>query len=179
MIKELDLKTLKNIYYTHMTKDFPEDELKTFEMIEGSIKNGKSTALAYYQDSLILGYATILFIEDKLLLDYFAIIKDYRSKGYGKEFLKEIKEYFKDYSFILIESENINSVQAKRRIDFYHKCGCKDTNVYIRLYFVDYTLLYMYLSKSYDVSKIKDEVLDLYHKLYPEYLNSEYLIFYP
>ena len=104
MIKELDLKTLKNIYYTHMTKDFPEDELKTFEMIEGSIKNGKSTALAYYQDSLILGYATILFIEDKLLLDYFAIIKDYRSKGYGKEFLKEIKEYFKDYSFILIES---------------------------------------------------------------------------
>lgn len=179
MINRLDLGTLKNIYYDYMIEDFPKDELKTYEMIEESINQGKSIAIGFYQNELLLGYATIIFAEDKLLLDYFAIINNYRNMGYGKKFIEEIKDYFKDYSFILIESENINSLQAKKRIDFYHKCGCKDTNVYIRLYFVDYTLLYIELAKTYDTNIIKKEVFDLYRKIYPEYLNSEYLIFYP
>lgn len=38
MIKQLDISLLKDIYFNQMIKDFPEDELKTYDMIEEAIR---------------------------------------------------------------------------------------------------------------------------------------------
>lgn len=176
MIKELPLDKFKNIYFNHMIYDFPENELKLFDMIEDIIKKRKGLAIAYYQNNILTGYATLIFVEDKLLLDYFAIIKDFRNMGYGKKFIKELQEYFHDYAFLLIESEDNDSIQAKKRIEFYKRCGCKDSGIKIELYFVDYALLYLELNKQIDIN-IKEEVLSIYKNVYPNYIGSKYLIF--
>lgn len=176
MIKELPLETFKNTYFNHMIYDFPENELKPFDMIEDIIKKGKGLALAYYKNNILIGYATLLYAEDKLLLDYFAIIKDFRNMGHGKKFIKGLKEYFHDYSFLLIESEDNDSIQAKKRIDFYKRCGCKDSGIKIKLYFVDYALLFLELNKQIDIN-IKEEILSIYKNVYPNYIGSKYLIF--
>lgn len=160
-----------------MINDFPEDELKPFEMIEELIKAEKSLAIGYYEDNIFKGYATILFAGKNLLLDYFAIISSYRGKGHGTRFLLELKDYFKDYGFLLIESENNNSETARKRIEFYKKCGCKDSTLKGRLYFVEYVFLYLELSQSYCTETAKEEIVNIYRTVYPSYLNTEYLIF--
>lgn len=178
MIKKIDIETLRNVYYQYMTKDFPENELKPFEMIEEIINRNKGTAIGFYQNNNLLGYAILIYSQDKLLLDYFAIIKEYRKKGYGTTILKEVKEYFKNYAFLLIESEDNNSLEAKERIKFYQHCGCKNSKTRIRLYFVDYLLLYLELSKNANNTEIKNEIFNIYKEIYPEYIDSEYLLFY-
>ena len=160
-----------------MINDFPEEELKPFQMIEELIKADKSVALGYYDNDVLKGYATILFAGKNLLLDYFAIISSYRGKGYGTRFLSELKEYFKDYGFLLIESENNNSETARKRIEFYKRCGCKDSKLRGRLYFVEYAFLYLELSGSCSSENVEEEILNIYKIIYPHYLNTEYLEF--
>ena len=60
MIKELDPNFLKKIYNSLMVKDFPDDELKPFEMIKTFIIEDKSIALGYYENDVLKGYATVL-----------------------------------------------------------------------------------------------------------------------
>lgn len=177
MIKELDLNLLKKIYNSLMVKDFPNDELKPFEMIKTFIIEDKSIALGYYENDVLKGYATVLYAGNSLLLDYFAIISDYRGRGYGTCFLSELKDYFKNYDFLLIEAENNESVTARKRIEFYKRCGCRDSLLRGRLYFVEYVFLYLELSDKHNSQMIKEEIVNLYSIIYPHYLNTEYLIF--
>lgn len=109
--------------------------------------------------------------------DYFAIIKNYRGSGYGTRFLLELKTYFRDYGFLLIESEYNESETAKKRIEFYKHCGCKDSMLRGRLYFVEYAFLYLELSTGYSQEKIKEEIYKIYETVYPDYLGTELLVF--
>lgn len=177
MIKQLDIKILKKIYSENMILDFPDNELKPFDMIEELIGANKSVALGFYDNNVLKGYATILFAGKNLLLDYFAVISNYRRKGYGTRFLSQLKEYFKDYGFLLIESENNDSETARKRIEFYKRCGCNDSKLRGRLYFVEYVFLYLELSDSLSAEEVKNEILNIYKVIYPHYLNTEYLEF--
>ena len=177
MIKQLDISLLKDIYFNQMIKDFPEDELKTYDMIEEAIRSDHSIALGYYENDSLKGYATVLYAGNSLLLDYFAIISDYRGRGYGTCFLSELKDYFKNYDFLLIEAENNESITARKRIEFYKRCGCRDSLLRGRLYFVEYVFLYLELSDKHNSQMIKEEIINLYSIIYPHYLNTEYLIF--
>ncbi|MDD6833790.1 MAG: GNAT family N-acetyltransferase [Solobacterium sp.] len=178
MIKQLDISLLKDIYFNQMIKDFPEDELKTYDMIEEAIRSDHSIALGYYENDSLKGYATVIYAGNNILLDYFAIIKNYRGSGYGTRFLLELKTYFRDYGFLLIESEYNESETAKKRIEFYKHCGCKDSMLRGRLYFVEYAFLYLELSTGYSQEKIKEEIYKIYETVYPDYLGTELLVFY-
>ena len=161
-----------------MVNDFPPNELKSYSMIRRNIHNGECIALGYYEDDNLKGYATVLIAGKTLLLDYFAILNDYRQKGLGQKFLNELFEYLKEYDVLLIEAEaDINPI-ALKRIEFYHKCGCKDSPVKGRLYFVDYLLLYKELSRHYTLKQIEEEIHKTYHIIYPYFENTKYLIFY-
>ena len=88
-----------------------------------------------------------------------------------------MKDYFKNYDFLLIEAENNESVTARKRIEFYKRCGCRDSLLRGRLYFVEYVFLYLELSDKHNSQMIKEEIINLYSIIYPHYLNTEYLIF--
>ena len=160
-----------------MKKDFPSDELKPYALIYRNIKNNECIALGYYEDNILKGYATIMIAGNVLLLDYYAILSEYRNQGLGTSFLKELSDYFKDYDVLLIESESEDTPVARKRIDFYKRCGCKDSGVRGTLYFVDYVLLYKELSKTYTKEEIEDVIHDTYHIVYPFFENTKFLIF--
>lgn len=160
-----------------MINDFPENELKPLDMIEELISSKKSIALGYYENDIFTGYATVLFAGNNLLLDYFAVISNYRGKGYGTRFLRELENYFKDYGFLLIEAENNDTATARKRIDFYKRCGCRDSMLRGRLYFVEYVFLYLELSGNCSIETVKEDIINIYKTVYPDYINTEYLIF--
>lgn len=178
MIKELNYTQLKDIYKQYMVNDFPENELKSYSMIRKCIKNKECIAIGYYDNDELKGYATVLIAERVLLLDYYAILLPFRKMGYGSIFLEEISAYFKDYDVLLIEAEADDNPVARKRIDFYHHCGCRDSGVKGRLYFVDYVLLYKELSRTYSLQEIEDAIHRTYHLVYPHFENTKYLIFY-
>lgn len=177
MIKELSIEEITNIYQQYMVLDFPESELKPCKMIVDSIKQNKSTALGYYVENELKGYATVLIANNNLLLDYFAILSPFRQFGFGTSFMNELSSYLSNYNFLLIEAEAPTTIEAKKRIHFYTKCGCKDSNMKGYLYFVDYSLLYKELSKKYSIDEIQKEIIEIYQLVYPNLINTKYLQF--
>lgn len=178
MIKKLNYTKLHDIYKKYMTIDFPKEELKPYSMIKNYVKNNDGIALGYYDDNnkCLLGYATALFADKVVLLDYFAILPEFRNKGLGTSFIDELSKFFSDYKLLLIEAETPDNIIAKKRIDFYKKCGCIDSNIKGYLYFVDYILMYKELS-DIDSINIKETILKTYNILYPKLINTKYLVF--
>lgn len=82
-LKELSSEQLTEIYDQYMVIDFPQDELKPLERILYMIRTGLSCAYGIYEGEELRGYATFI-IPDGLrygLLDYLAVIREYRGTG--------------------------------------------------------------------------------------------------
>ena len=178
MIRNLEDEQLTEIYQKYMISDFPENELKSLAMIRNNIRSKECNAYGYFEDDLLLGYATVLIAEKILILDYFAILPDHRQKGYGLKFLNELFDHLKDYEALLIEAEVPEDEITERRIRFYHRAGCKDSGLCGRLYFVDYCLLYKDLSIVHTSKDIEEAIYQTYHLVYPQFENTKYLQFY-
>jgi len=116
--------------YSKMKQDFPSGELAPFFTIkrnlERKIYNGY-----YLSDNLDLGYAIITAPQGLkyALLNYFAIYPEYRSKGYGSEFLKILINHYHERILVLeaedpqAQKNSINREIAKHRINFYERAG--------------------------------------------------------
>ncbi|MBQ0065245.1 MAG: AAC(3) family N-acetyltransferase [Firmicutes bacterium] len=126
----------KNVYYSHMEKDFPEDELKPLERIE---TNPYSHQYGYYEKGL-KGYAVVVNVDKYCLLDYFAIFPQYRKEGNGSKFLEILLDQFPNQTWV-IESEVPYDETSERRLQFYQKNGWILSDYTIVLYGVDYHIL--------------------------------------
>lgn len=166
-IKELSIQEITEIYNTHMINDFPASELKPLKYIVNAFKKGVCLALGLYientennTENILCGYATFIIYKDYnyALLDYFAIINEFRGKQMGHEFFKILSPYFKtNYSCldgIFIECEapetalNDSSKDImKRRISFYTDNNCLTTMLSSVLFSVKYDILYYPLTQ--------------------------------
>lgn len=172
MIRNLKKCELKKIYKEYLKNDFPDNERKPYAEIERYSFSDKGDAVGYFINDELIGYATVMFVGNRIMLDYFAILKDKRGKGIGTTFLRELKEYYTNYQYIAIEAEYNNSLQALKRIEFYKRAGCINTNIYLKLYFVDYVILIL--------GKIEGdkraEIMNLYKDLYPDFIGTKYFV---
>ena len=66
----------------------------------------------------IVGSVRIVLIDDKVKLERMAILNEYRTKGYGRLCISQIKEYYSALGFSQIILDSIYSVK-----NFYKKCG--------------------------------------------------------
>ncbi len=66
----------------------------------------------------IVGSVRIIIIDDKIKLERMAILKEYRTKNYGKLCISQLKEYYSALGFTQIIRDSIYSVK-----NFYQKCG--------------------------------------------------------
>ena len=109
-IKLITREALKPIYEEHMTKDFPADELKPWAAINALYDRGVYQSYGLYEGDELLGYACLTKQSeaDWLLLDYYAICAQYRSHGYGSQFITKLWEALKDKQGIFVESEQID-----------------------------------------------------------------------
>ena len=68
-------------------------------------------------------------------IDYFAILTEYRNKGYGTKAINVIKEKFTQYNGIFIEIEKLGigeseeeNILRQKRVNFYQKLGFHKLN---------------------------------------------------
>lgn len=157
-IKELTREQIEIVFNDYMQIDFPEDELKPLKRILEMLDDGVYFAAGLYDDDKLAGYA--YFVRDKMnktaLLDYFAILKENRCKGYGSIFFDEALEFLSGYDIdnLYLETENIDFAKDEadkmtrtRRIAFYKKNGLVMSKIKSQLFGVDYNIMRWNISK--------------------------------
>ena len=107
---------------------FPPDERMPFERVLQKRDAGTMTLLSIENaDGEFLGFANVTLCQDALALNYFAILPEWRGKGFGTEVIVELKKRHPDRSIVIdieddcVESENPE--QRKRRRLFYERLG--------------------------------------------------------
>ena len=118
--------------YSHMKRDFPGDhELAPFSSIKRNLDNKIYDGIFLTENAADIGYALITAPDDLkfALINYFAVYPQYRSKGYGSEFLKNIISRYPE-RVLVIEATDPSAAknsalhdEAVRRVQFYERAG--------------------------------------------------------
>lgn len=152
-VKPLDIREAKAVYIGHAHRDFPQNELKSFSMIEELWEKGCYRGYGFYErgeQDILRGYAFTMADSDvqMLLVDYFAVCEEMRGKGYGGEALSLLKEICGDWDGIIFEVEDDDSAETEeerklrqKRISFYEQNGVKMTEDRSHAFGVDYKLM--------------------------------------
>lgn len=178
IIKELNREQRMYIYETHMKKDFPPAELKPLKSIERMFEEGIYITYGLFEQDNLLAYA--FFVREKeensLLLDYYAVVGNSRSRGVGSIFLGMLKEKLAAYEVLLLESEAIEHAAdeeelsiRKRRIAFYERNGAVKTAIAAEVFGVTYTIMSIDLQKTpADDEEINRRLIALYKTMFSE-----------
>lgn len=150
------------IYRHHLKLHFPADEVKPWKSISRMWADGCYFAVGVFEDCgdvpddasdglpLLRGYA--FFVEspdcDASLLDYYAILPEYRDAGLGGRTLQRLAELVRGKGkYILLETEDLDFAkreeeiaERKRRDAFYARNGCVKTDVRGRIFTVRYAV---------------------------------------
>ena len=176
-VKVLNKEERKKIYKEHMKRDFPKNELRPLHMIEALIDKGNYYTYGVFQDEKLVAYA--YFWEEKekevLLFDYFAVVIDLRSQGYGTEAMKVVLDICKKKRGVILEAENPCKAESdeeritrSRRISFYERCGLCMSDVRILLFGVEYSMMYWNLAEKETDQEIISVMQSLYKKSLPK-----------
>ncbi|MCH5268577.1 MAG: GNAT family N-acetyltransferase [Lachnospiraceae bacterium] len=178
-VKEISLEQMREIYHSELVTDFPENEVKPFSSMEKLWRKGMYRGYALWQDEKLRAYWFLLYYEkyNVYLLDYLAVVKGNRGKGYGSHALNFLATHC-GQSILLIEAENPQKAANKeerdmreRRLDFYRKNGARLTGVCTQVYDAPYVI---FLAGESESGKCDDEwVMKVYENLYLETILSE------
>ena len=178
MIKDLDLKYIdinqfKKEVYVYYLKIFPRKERKPIELIQSSYEKQYTKIIEIlYKDELV-GFMILNRIKDKgyAVLDYLAILPQYRNNNFGTQALKILLEQEKENRGIFIEIEKVGlgkdekeNLQREKRKKFYEKFGFKKLNFDLWLYDVIY-MPYLFSNYEEDENIIIDEILKIYKSI--------------
>lgn len=124
---------------------FPEQEKKPLYVMEQMVNDGKMEMLAMVDEDEFVGLAINMISENRALLDYYAIVPEKRSSGYGGKGLEVLLKHFENQKYIFeIETQDEyadNAEERKRRKNFYLRNGLKETGVFVNVYDTDFELL--------------------------------------
>lgn len=137
---EEQIPLIKKLY----KKAFPRQERKPFFIITKGQKQGNMEILALTDDHFV-GLGITMFYKDMVMLDYFAIDENIRSKGYGSKALELLNQRYEGKRFFLeIEqpNENVsNNAERNRRKKFYLNHGFTEAEIYVKLFGVNMEVL--------------------------------------
>ncbi len=180
-----DLAGAKYIYDHYLIRHFPENEVKPFPVMKQNFQDGFYKCIAAYRENELIAYA---FIASSVfqgistaLLDYFAVVEEYRNQGIGSVFLKMLIDEEMKQDYILIENESVDKAESEedkkmreKRILFYQRSGAFHSPVRTLLFEVYYDILFLSRSGEspsaqfvYDITKKAYNVF--YPKLRPEW----------
>ena len=169
-IQEIDINEFEKNIYSYYLEIFSENERKTLKMIKSSFDEGYTKIIKINKSDNLCGYMIINKIKENqyAILDYFAILPQYRSKGIGTKALKLLIDEETKNKGIFIEIEKIglgkddkeNILREKRKV-FYEKVGFKKLNYDFVLFNVVYTP-YIYSNIEEKEEKIVKQVFNMY-----------------
>lgn len=176
MLRKLELAEVENIYNEWLVKHFPANEVKPLINIKNMWGIGGYEAYGWFEDTLI-GYAFMCKDPNEhcVLLDYFAILDDYRSMGYGSKILTALKELMPGEKALIIETEDVNKAKSLeeaeeriRRDKFYTKNGIIKTCLTATVYEADYRIWYMPINETLSEDDLRKEYDSIYRFMLSE-----------
>ena len=157
------LAKIKRLY----KKAFPLAERKPFGIIRRMQKRGKADIWYYENEGAFVGFATTINGEDAVLVDYLAVDRDLRGKGFGKGMLFDLRDtYGKERLFLEIESPDTecnNKEERFRRKGFYLAAGMSEVGVTANIFGTDMELL------SFGYTTDFEGYREFYRKNYSEF----------
>lgn len=173
LIRELSRNEVKDLYGL-MKTDFPKDELRPLPMMLSAMEAGNYKGFGLFIEDELKGYSFLFKLDDFYLLDYFAIVKEYRNAGLGSSFLKELLGQMETFNSIIGEVENeafAQDVKDKatriRRTEFYYRNGFVDTTARTLLFGVHFKII-EYSRSLHSKEEIEKVYLEFYRVMLPE-----------
>ena len=171
-IRTIDSQKMATIYQSFLTDVFPPAELRSLTSMRSLLQQHRYETFEAVDGNRVIGYAFVYyaFDLDLALLDYYAILPEYRSKGWGSAFLVKLMEIVgKRVSRMLIECEHPDFIEdrttAERRISFYMANGAVFLPQNVSVYGVAYRLLVMACVKSTHRPVSTEQIEALYQGL--------------
>ncbi len=133
-IKRLSVDEIKWLYKEGMYGSFPEGEIKKYAHVKKGVETGSYYGYGLYLDGVLSGYALISCAGRVGLLDYLAVDRSLRGKGYGQKIMAYLS---KNEPPLIIEADDPDKAFddkeleiRQNRIHFYiDKCACIDSGV--------------------------------------------------
>lgn len=160
--RHLTAEEIIDIYANTAVRHFPPAEYKPVENVRKYLQNGLYIGYGFFRQNTLTAYALFLILSAKeisseaqarpakLLLDYYAVLEEYRNTGVGSAFLQQLRKEITFADGFYIESENPDeAVNEKdrtvrtKRIAFYDRNGAVDTGIRSTLFGVPYRILYL------------------------------------
>lgn len=142
---------------------FPAGERKPFSVIVKMARQGRGDVLYWVEKGEFIAFATAIHGDGLVLLDYFAVDKGRRGRGFGTRALKQLQSLYADRGlFVEIErvcQEAPNARQRERRKEFYIQCGMAPLGVQAEVFGVEMELLGSRCAMTFDG----------YHSFYRDY----------
>lgn len=175
----IDFKEFKNDIYPYYVELFPKDERKNLKQIEIPNQKGITKLVKIMDDNNIVGFLIYNIVDNNkyVLLDYFAIFKEFQNKKYGTQAVEMFKDFFKDYKGIYGEVEKLglgkddkeNNIREKR-IKFWKSLGFQFLDIDLELFKVIYTPCIL---KIQDIKLDNDDIIKSAFEIYYALLGEE------
>lgn len=185
-LRELSLEEIKEIYETHLIFHFPADEVKPLAAIVEMYEKDIYSGWGFFEGKKLLAYALFLTVSDERysLLDYLAVLPDYRDKGIGGKFLNALFHELPSIDTVFWEVENPDMAstdeeraQQLKRISFYQRNGALFTGLGSTQLGVPYLVMYHSHGSTSDISASKEKLERLYQTILPLELRNHLTVY--
>lgn len=175
-IREINQEQAILIYQNWLLKHFPKDEVRPLQSLLQLWDRGDYQVFAMYQKEQLAAYAFIAKTADcdMVLLDYFAVREEYRSKKVGSLFFKELGNLLTQTKGILIETESVDAaltedeMQIRERRDaFYTRGGARKTEVVTKVFGVTYSIWNYPVTEAAGDEDCREGIEKLYRNMLP------------
>lgn len=172
-LKYVGMNEFKEDVYSYYLEIFPEDERKPLELIQSSYEEQYTKIIEIIHKSEMVGFMLLNRVKEKgyCVLDYLAILPQYRNSKFGTKALQLLLEQEKENKGVFIEVEKPGlgrdkeeNLLRERRTNFYEKIGFKKLNFDLLLFDVMY-VPYLYSKINDDESIIINEILNIYESI--------------
>lgn len=176
-MRNLSDKQILSIYTGVAKQHFPEAELKPVAIIERMLEDGGYEGIGLFFEDKLVGYAFFVKVplNDVLLLDYYAVLEEFRNGGTGSLFLQKMQDSYQHKAAIILETEEPDQANNQAEYDirlrrnlFYERNGAISTDVKSRLYIVDFGIFYIPLLKTFTNSQIGKQLDCIYRYMFDE-----------
>ena len=176
MIEKASFEQAIEIYKIYMEKDFPQNEIPNFERFKKLTENKKQDVYIYKEGNKIVAYFVTMEKEGCVLITHLAVVEEFRSKGIGRRFLEEIKDFLSNRKILIVEVETEKNAKDEneleiinKRIRYYIKADFKKCErMEYELFGVDYYILtYSTQNVNIEENKLKEIMEKIYDGLFP------------
>ncbi len=187
-IQNLTIEQTADIYNNYIHLHFPQEEIKPLKNIQRMWENGFYQALAMYEqnehETKLIGYAFCAMAPNckMLLLDYLAIVEEYRGLGMGGIFLSEMRKCLAEYEGILIETEDVDFAAKEeerlirqKRDAFYERNGVVRTGIKSRIYGVHFANWQLPVTEALPDVECKRNLENIYKVMVPGEKNEKFV----